>query len=259
MKRLLTAVAVLLPAWSAASAQDNKTYRIRVGAGAQLQPAYVGADDDDVRPLFRFDIARGTNLFRFKSPDDVFGLGVIGSHGLSAGPAVNIEGRRKDLQVGAPLGEVPRTIEAGLFAQYHDGHSLRVRADLRKGVGGHNGVVGSIGVDKYWRDGDRYVISIGPRLMFADERYQRAFFGVTPQASLATGLPVYEPKGGLYAMALASGLTYQLNPRFGLFGYARYERFVGQAARSPVIRDLGSRDQLSGGLGLTYTFSVRRP
>ena len=61
MKRLLTAVAVLLPAWSAASAQDNKTYRDSVGVGAQLRPAYVGADDDDVRPLFRFDIARGTN------------------------------------------------------------------------------------------------------------------------------------------------------------------------------------------------------
>jgi outer membrane protein len=43
-----------------------------------------------------------------------------------------------------------------------------------------------------------------------------------------------------------------------LFGYARYERLVGDAARSPIIRALGSRNQLSGGVGLNYTFTIHR-
>ena len=182
---------------------------------------------------------------------------MIGKNGFSAGPEVNIESRRRDSDVGAALGEVPRTIEAGAFAQYDDGRGIRVRGDIRKGIGGHKGIVGSFGADKYWRDGDRYVFSIGPRVMFSDERYQQAFFGVTPEASLATGLPVYTPKGGIHALAVASGLTYQMSPRFGLFGYARYERLVGDAAKSPIVRDFGSRDQISGGLGLTYTFGFR--
>lgn len=255
MKHILMIAAALLPAWTAASAQE--AIRIRVGAGPQLKPAYVGADKDKVTPLFRFDIARGNTPFRFKAPDDVPGIGIFRSHGFSAGPEANFEFRRRDSDVGAPLGEVKRTIEAGAFAQYDDGHGIRVRGDVRKGINGHKGVVGSFGADKYWRDGDRYVFSIGPRVLFSDDRYQQAFFGVTPQASLATGLPVYTPKGGIHALAIASGLTYQMNSRFGLFGYARYERLVGDAAKSPIIQQLGSRDQYSGGIGLTYTFSVR--
>ncbi|MEO6255217.1 MAG: MipA/OmpV family protein, partial [Sphingomicrobium sp.] len=58
--------------------------------------------------------------------------------------------------------------------------------------------------------------------------------------------------------ALTSGLSYQFSPRFGMFGFGRYERLVGDAAKSPIVRELGSRNQLSGGLGLSYTFNIQR-
>jgi MipA family protein len=60
----------------------------------------------------------------------------------------------------------------------------------------------------------------------------------------------------VYAIAMTSGLTYQLSSRWGLFGFARYERLVGDAAKSPIVRQLGSRNQLSGGIGLNYTFNL---
>ena len=62
----------------------------------------------------------------------------------------------------------------------------------------------------------------------------------------------------MHAVALASGLSYALDNRWGLFGFARYERLVGDAARSPIVRDFGSRNQLSGGIGLNYTFTINR-
>jgi outer membrane protein len=43
-----------------------------------------------------------------------------------------------------------------------------------------------------------------------------------------------------------------------MFGFARYERLVGDAAKSPIVRDFGSRDQLSAGIGLNYTFTIKR-
>ena len=89
-------------------------------------------------------------------------------------------------------------------------------------------------------------------------RFQRAYFGVDSDAALASGLPAYRPNGGIYALAATSGLSYQFDPRFGMFGYARYERLVGDAAKSPIIRELGSRNQFSGGLGLSYTFNIKR-
>ena len=258
MNKLLLACAITLIAATPALAQDADDYRVRVGLGGQLKPKFPGADDRSLQPLVDFDIARGTNPFPFESPDDAFGIRLISSGGFAAGPAANLQGKRKESDVGAPVGNVKRTIEVGGFAEYQAGDSIRLRADLRKGINGHEGTVGSIGVDKFWRDGDRYVFSVGPRVLFSDAKFQRAYFGVDSTHALASGLPVYRPDGGVYAVAAASGLSYQFNPRFGAFGYARYERLIGDAAKSPIVRELGSRNQISGGVGLSYTFNVKR-
>ncbi|MGI8612035.1 MAG: MipA/OmpV family protein [Sphingomicrobium sp.] len=258
MKLLLLAGAAVQLASNPARAQDSDDYRVRVGLGAQLQPEFKGADDTEVAPLWDVDIARGSNPFRFEAPDDSFGISLISGKGFSAGPAANIESSRKNSDVGAPVGKVPTTFEAGAFAQYEVGENFRLRGELLKGIGGHRGVVASLGGDYIARDGDRYVFSVGPRLLFSDGRYQRAYFGVDAEAAAASGLPVYRPDGGLHAVALTSGLSYQFTPKFGLFGFGRYERLLGDSAKSPIIRELGSRNQLSGGLGLSYTFTIRR-
>jgi outer membrane protein len=258
MKYAMLGAAALLLVSVPAFAEDKPDIRVRVGLGAQVGPKYISADSSDVSPLFHINIARGANPFSFGAPDDSASIAVVSKNGFSFGPAANVEGSRKNSDVGAPVGRVKTTFEAGAFAQYVAQDSFRVRGELLKGLGGHDGLVGTIGADKIWRDGDRYVFSIGPRVMFSDGKYQRAYFGVTPAAALATGLPVYRPGGGVHALALASGLSYQLNDRFGLFGFARYERLVGDAAKSPIVREFGSRNQLSGGVGLNYTFTIAR-
>ena len=258
MKLQLLACAAVLVAAHPAWAQDSDDYRVRIGLGAQLRPEFKGAEDTEVAPLWDLDIARGSDPFRFEAPDDSFGIRLISSEKFAAGPAANIASGRKNSDVGAPVGKVPTTIEAGAFAEFYASDSLRFRGELLKGIGGHEGLAGTVGADYINRDGDRYVLSVGPRLLFSDGRYQRAFFGVDAEAAAASGLPLYRPDGGLHAVALTSGLSYQFDPRFGLFGFARYERLVGDAARSPIVREFGSRNQLSGGLGLSYTFTIRR-
>ena len=257
MKKLLIISAMLLPAWSGAGAQDNRDIRVRLGLGAQFVPEYVGADKNELAPLFDIDIARGDNPFKFEAPDDNFGLGIVDAGGFTFGPAANIQSSRKDSDVGAAVGKVKTTLELGAFGQY-EANGFRVRADALQGVNGHKGLIASVGADKIWRDGDKYVFSVGPRVMFSDAKYQRAYFGVTPAAALATGLPTYRPSSGIHAVAIASGLSAQLNERFGMFGYARYERLVGDAAKSPIVRQFGSRNQFSVGAGLNYTFRIER-
>jgi outer membrane protein len=208
--------------------------------------------------LWRLNIARGAEPFKFSAPDYSFGIPLISSGGFSAGPAANIESGRKKSDLDVPVGKVKTTIEAGAFANYQLTDSLYLRAEALKGLGGHDGIVGTLGADQVWRDGDRYVFSIGPRVLFSDSRYQRAYFGVSPAAALASGLPAYRPSGGIRGIAAASSISYQFDPRWGLFGYGRYERLVGDAAKSPIVRELGSRNQLSGGLGLSYTFTMKR-
>ena len=258
MKTLRLAPLALLIAATPAIAQDSNDLRVRVGLGAQLEPEFLGSDNMKIAPLWDIDIAKGTKPFKFEAPDDKFGVSLISTDTFSAGPTAHVEWKRKESDVGAPVGKVDTTFEAGVFAQFLPMESIRVRGDVRKGIGGHGGVVGGLSVDKIWRDGDKYVFSVGPRISFSDAKYQRAYFGVDSATSTASGLPVYRPGGGIHAVGLASGVSYQFSDRFGLFGYGRYERLVGDAGKSPIVRDLGSRDQLSGGLGLSYTFTIQR-
>jgi outer membrane protein len=256
MKYFVLAAALLLPAWNAAAAQESGDIRVRAGLGAQLQPEFIGADKDRLAPLFHINTARGNDEFSFSAPDDSPGISLLSTDGFSFGVSGDIQGRRRESDVGAPVGNVARTFEVGAFGQYVVGDSFRVRAELLKGINGSKGVIGSIGADKIWRKGDEYLFSIGPRLLFSDGRFERAYFGVTPAASLASGLPEFRPSSGLYGAALASGASYQFGPHWGLFGYGRYERLLGDAAKSPIVRDFGSRNQWSAGIGLNYTFTI---
>ena len=257
---LAAALPFLLAAWSAPAAaadeeaQKKEPRRTRVGLGAQLVPAYPGADGHSLRPLVDVSRSRGSRPFDFEAPDESFGPSLIKEGGLEIGPALNLQGSRKASDVGAALDKVPFTFEAGAFVQYAFSPKFRIRTELRKGLGGHDGWTGQAGADFVARDGDDWLFSVGPRVTVSDGRYHRAWFGVTAAESVRTGLAAYRPGGGIQAVGATAGFLKQLTKRFGLYSYAKYDRLVGDAADSPVVRVHGSRDQFSGGLALTYTF-----
>lgn len=240
-----------------AQAQVVGTFRVRPGLGVQVRPEFPGADSSELVPYLDFSVARDERPFGVGAPDDSLGVRLFTSGGFSAGPVVAIQGSRKESDVGAPVGKVPTTLEAGAFVQHHFGDSFRLRGEARRGVGGHDGIIGSLGADHIWRDGDRYAVTLGPRILFSDARYQRSYFGVSEQAALASGLEPYRPGGGIHAVAAASGLQYSLGGGWGLFGYARYERLIGDARKSPIVREFGSPNQFSAGLGVNRTFTIR--
>ena len=259
MKSLLAfaaAATVVLPI-AQAHAQVIGTYRVRPGIGAQIRPEFPGADGSEWSPYVSFSVARDDEAFGFGAPDDSLGIKIFSSGGLSAGPVAAIEGSRTESDVGVPVDKVPRTFELGGYVQYDVSDSFRLRGEARRGIGGHDGLIASIGADHVWRDGDKYSISLGPRILFSDARYQRAYFGVGEDAALASGLEPFRPGGGLHAVAATSGMRYSLGGPWGLFGYARYERLVGDARKSPIVRELGSPNQFSAGLGLSRTFTLR--
>lgn len=262
MKRKILAAALpfLLAGWVAPAAaadedgEKKEPRRIRVGLGAQFVPVYPGADGHSLRPLVDVSLSRGSKPFGFEAPDESFGPSLIKEGGLEIGPALNFESSRTAKDVGAALDKIPFTVEAGAFVQYAFGPKFRIRSELRKGLGGHDGWTGQAGADFVARDGDDWLFSVGPRVTVSDGRYHRAYFGVTAPESVRTGLAPYRPGGGVQAVGATAGFLKQLTRKFGLYSYAKYDRLVGDAADSPVVRSFGSRDQFSGGLALTYTF-----
>jgi len=257
MKGLLLVGLASLAFGSRASAQDDATTRVRIGVGAKSAPEFPGAASSQLGPLIDLSIANGAEPFRFEAPDDSFDIRLIRKAKFSAGPVLALQGSRKNSDLGAKVGKVPMTIEAGTFVELQATKALRLRGEVRHGVGGHKGLISSVGADYIWRDGDKYVVSIGPRLLIADRNYRQAYFGMSTQAALATGLPVYRAAGGLHSAAATSGISYSIDGYWGLFGFARYERLIS-VRESPILRSYGSPNQYSGGLGLTYSFTIQK-
>lgn len=237
-----------------ALAQDaEEPRRTRIGLGPQLVPSYPGADGVSIRPLIDISRARGDTPFAFEAPDESSGFALLRRGSIAIGPAIGFEGTRTSRDVGTELPRAGFTVEAGGFVQVQVAGPLRLRAEARKGIGGHRGWIGNVGADYVVRDGDRWLVSVGPRVTIADASYHRAYFGVAP-ADATPALPAFDLGGGVQAVGATAGLVRQFTPRWGIYSYAKYDRLVGAPARSPVVRAFGSRDQLSGGIALTYTF-----
>ena len=237
---------------------DRQDKRTRVILGPQLSPAWPGASDLSVGPYVDVSRAREGEDFAFEAPDESFGSPLLHSGNFAFGPAVGFIGKRSAADVGAGLPKVGLTIEAGAFAQVALTPAFRFRVEGRKGLTGHKGWAGEVSADYVARQGDDWLFSIGPRVTLGDATYMRAYFGVTPAAAPTSGLPAYDPGGGVQSVGLTAGYHRMLGKRWGIAVYGRYDRLVGDAADSPVTRQLGSRSQPSGGIALSYTFGGSR-
>ena len=247
--------ATLLSLAAPVSAQDEPSGKVtRIGLGPQVYPSYPGSDEYDFGPLVEFSRKNAGETFEFEAPDESFGQPLVHAGNFAFGPAFGFIGKRKASDIGADLPKVGFTVEAGGFAQAYLTPSLRVRAEGRKGLSGHKGWVGEISADYIARQGDDWLFSIGPRVTLGDAKYHRAYFGVTPASATTSGLAAYDPGGGVQSVGVTAGYHRMLGKNWGIALYGRYDRLVGDAADSPITRELGSRSQPSAGIALSYTF-----
>lgn len=251
---LPAAMLALLPL--PATAQEESPGRnVMIGTGVQWIPSFPGADSSRVTFLPLVDTWRVGEAMTPESPDEAFGFAVLGKRNksFSAGPALTFAPTRSaDDLPGLP--KVGFGMEAGVFADYWPAKPLRLRAELRQGIGAHKALTGDLAADFVWRDGkEGTILTAGPRLRWGSGKYNRAYFGVP--APGAGGFTGYEPGSGLYAVGATAGIRVPVSGVFGLYGYAGYDRLVGDAKDSPIVR-AGKPDQFSAGLALTYRFRL---
>lgn len=238
-------------------AQDGGGWTVEIGPGLYFRPAFPGADELELRPWPVIDVYRTGRGPSFKTPGEGFGFGILGGDSFRIGPAVRIQHGRDEEDAIPGIGDVGTSIEGGAFAEAYLSPGFRLRGELRKGFGGHKGVIGDVGADFIMGSRDSFQFSIGPRARFANGRYVRAFYGINPDQSALTGLPVHDAGGGLHSAGALAFAKYRLSDRISLQAYGRYDRLLGDAADSPLVRsNVGSRDQLEAGIGLSYRFGI---
>lgn len=249
-------------------APGGGSWVVDVGVGTFVAPAFLGSRDYQLL---------GGPVVSVRYKDRVFvsangiGADLVGGRAISAGPIVKLQmarfetngnalrlaGGRSDALRG--LGDVGFTPEAGGFVDYrYERWSARV--ELRKGLGGHDGAIGDVSL-RYMLplttpapDKPPALVSIGVRASVVDDTYNAAYFGVTAAQSTASGLRRYTAGGGLLSAGANAGLILPLSYRLSASLLASYDRMAGDAARSPLVEERGSRDQVAVGLGFSYRF-----
>lgn len=265
--RLIAGALLALGGWiSPAAAQDKPVIEDRpatifmVGVGPVLKPKYPGAEAFSISASPVINVWREGERMPAETADEGSGFAVVGKRGeLAAGLALSVAPGRKGSDIAPALADVGFGIEAGSFIEAYPMPNLRLRGELRQAIGAHKGLVADALIDLVLRQpDDRLVVTLGPRLRWGNARFQRAYFGVTAAQAPASGLPAYVPGSGIHAYGAMTGAYYQLDRTWGLFAFAGYDRLTGVAARSPIVAQTGSRNQVSTGLALTYRFTIRR-
>ena len=251
-----TAAAAAVPDWI-----------VTVGGELRVEPAWPGAPDGSFRhpiPSPLFSIRKVGTPPDYFGPRDSFGFTVLNFGPINFGPAFKLAWERNASQYLElnGLGNVDFALQAGAFAEFWPLPWLRLRTELRQGFGGETGVTGDAFLDAVVPVG-AFRFSGGPRVTAQSAAATSPYFSITPAQSAASTisglpmLPVYNAGGGLYSYGVGGQAEYFWNPQWSAHAFIEYERLTGSAAASPLVTQRGSPNQLTFGLGATYSFNMR--
>jgi outer membrane protein len=235
-------------------------WTVTIGAGGNFRPDFEGATHDLLNPIPIISVQRAGSSQQFIGPRDSPGIALFDTGSFRAGPVGTLLSSRKASSDSALNGlyDVKTTIELGGFVEYFPVDWFRARVEVRRGFGGSSGVFADLFGDAIVPVWDRLTWSAGPRLSFANAHATAAFFGIDQTEALASGLPVFNAKGGgLHSVGAGTQLRYQITPHWEVHSTIEYQRLTGDAAASPLVTQRGSPNQTSFSTGASYSFDLR--
>ena len=252
------------------SAEDiAKRDTVTLGIGAAVLPDYEGSDDYRVIPMGAIRGKVGT--ISFTSRGTYFYVDLVPHSGkidFNAGPVVGarFNGRRHITDpIVKRLPQTKTAIEAGGFVGVsahgltNPYDTLALRFDVIHDVAGaHKSTTFSPNVEFSTPLSRRTYASLNLGAEFVSNKYADYYYSITPAASLASGLPVFDAGAGMKdwkaALLLNQSITGDLLHGISIFGYGEYSRLVGDFKRSPIVAQRGSASQWLGAAGLAYTW-----
>ena len=237
----------------------SDTYIVTLGGNAVLQPTFPGSDKASVNFFPSLSYRRSDEAPRFTAPDDGIAISVIDDPSFRVGPVFRLDGGRylADDRSLYGLRKLNLDVESGLFVEYWPLTFLRARVELRHGFQEKTGFAGNAGVDVVQPIG-AFTLSVGPRVAFGDANYLNRFFGVNAaEAGINRLVYAYRPSGGISSAGLLGTVTYRWNDTWATTGYVAYNRLLSEAGNSPIVTRIGSRDQVTVGARLSYSFSYK--
>jgi len=256
-----SAVAQETPARPAAFTYvDAETWEITVSATAQAIPRYPGASDYTAVGYPGIDIRKSGEPRRFSAPDDNLSFTLYDTEAFRAGPTLRfVPGRYYGDDRAHLFGfrDARMAFEPGLFVEIYPVSAIRLRGEVRQGVYGHHGTVGTVAAD-YLLPVGRWLVSAGPRFNIGDASFARTYFGVSPIEAAINGRVVAYDPGSFYSAGLLAAVTFRQDDTWSYTAYGGYSRILGASGESPLVdRPYGNPDQFTFGLRVDYTFKSK--
>lgn len=256
---LLAASAGLILSASSAFAGDawwSGDWYIKLGGAGFVAPRYQGDNNYILQGTPMISIGKGGDTVRFTSRNDnpsfafldngMYRAGIVGKLVLPR------DGDTSDDLKG--LDPVRFGAELGGFAEIYPTDWMRIRAEVRRGIRSHDGIVADISADAFTDITDTVRLSAGPRASFATEGYMDAYYGVSAKESVKSGLKPYKADGGVTSAGLGTALNWKATENVDTSIFAEYSRLLGDAGDSSLVKQRGSKNQFLLGLSATYRF-----
>lgn len=235
-------------------------WTVTLGVEGRLEPVFQGSDRYEVLPYPLFRVRRAGTPERFSAPRDSFSIGIYDLGYVRAGAVGRL--RRAREQSSDPalngLGDVDWVAEIGGFLDYWWTPWLRSRVEVRQGLGGHDGIVSDLTLDAVVPLAPQLTLSGGPRLTLATAAAIDPYFSINDAQSAASGLPVYDAKGGVQSLGAGLKARYWWNPSWAVHASVEYERLTASVGHAPLVEQRGSPDQFTFAFGTTYSFDIHQ-
>ena len=232
---------------------------LTVKGNVLVSPDFPGAKNYGFIAFPTFSLRSPGEAERFTAPDDGVSIALTRAEQWSVGLVGRYQTGRYtgDDRALAGIQDAKWALEPGLYGEFWAlWDTLRLRAEIRYGINGYNGLVANLGVDLVQNIG-QFTLSGGPRLALAGGEYMDTYFGVTPADAAANkNVTAYNPGAGVKSVGVAAAATYHWNDRWATTVRGGYDLLVGDAADSPIVKQFGSRNQFTFGANASYTFPL---
>ncbi|MCH2393059.1 MipA/OmpV family protein [Oceanibaculum sp.] len=247
------------PGQKPADKAANSDWDIRLGGGGLVRPEYEGSDEYKVSALpvlmvnyrdmvFLHGTTLGANALTLQGPNP--------GDKLQVGPLVRYRfGRDQDDSDDLRgMGDIDGAVELGGFISYSTGPWSAGLTLFRDVSDAHDGMTAELSAGHRMQLGPKLMLRSEISTTWADDNYMQAYYGVTGVQSARSGMRQYQAESGFQDAGITFDLDYLLTENWSITGRVGYKRMLGDAADSPLVADLGSEDQFSTGLYITYKF-----
>lgn len=231
-------------------------YDLNASLYAESAPTYEGGKKYTLFPGGSLAITRPWEFDAYGAPDDAASFGIVNTKNISFGIAASIrENRGNDAELEG-FRNIGWSFEGGGFVNIWPTNFTRFHAEVLKGLTAQNGTEVNTGLD-FVSHPSKWTLAAGPRFSWADSGFNGTYFGVDGAEAAASPFihTIYAPKAGPRFAGVAANAEYRLFSRWRLTFAATYHRLLSQDANSPLVKQLGSADQLSASLGVRFALS----